>query len=363
MTMLIPVAAFLLCIAALAALARRRKRAGDSGLVERVVLGGIAAVALVLGIGLLLWPLGRPPSSVALGGAKAPAQAASGAVTAAHPLTNEQLERATAQMRERVENSPNDAAAWAMLAHSYDMLGRFSEATAAYRRLVELVPDNAQVLADYADSLAVFRGHQLEGEPLDLVRRALSLDPNNVKALGLAGTAAFDRKDPGQAIAYWQRLRALVTDEVLQRSIDSGIAEARSMQSVGKGGADSARPLATAASGAGGVAGRVTLSERLKSQVSADDTVFVFARPVDGSRMPVALLRRRAGDLPLDFRLDDSMAMVPQRRLSSQSTVVVGARVSKRGDATPQAGDLQGLSAAVAVGTKDLRVDIAEVVK
>jgi cytochrome c-type biogenesis protein CcmH len=79
--------------------------------------------------------------------------------------------------------------------------------------------------------------------------------------------------------------------------------------------------------------------------------------------MPVALMRRRASELPLEFRLDDSMALVPQSRLSAQTQVIIGARISKRGDATPKAGDLQGFSAQVAVGTTGVRLDIAEVVK
>lgn len=319
----------------------------------------LATGSLLVGALLLTWPSPKAGS----GDAAAPPSTTS-AASAAHPLKAEQLERTIAQMRERTKQSPQDATAWAMLAHSYDMLGRHGEAGAAYTRLIELVPNDPQILVDTADSMALSRGRQLQGEPMKLIERALALDPKNLKALSLAGTEALDRGDAAQAVGYWQRARALVTDPVLAQGFDDRIAEARALQSRPASGvvakaAASAPPPDPAAF----VSGRIVLADKLKSQVAANDVVFVFARPVDGSRMPVALMRRRANELPLEFRLDDSMAMVPQTRLSGQSRVVVGARISKRGDATPQAGDLQGFSTPVAVGTTGLRLEIAEVVK
>jgi cytochrome c-type biogenesis protein CcmH len=111
------------------------------------------------------------------------------------------------------------------------------------------------------------------------------------------------------------------------------------------------------------ITGRVTVAAALKGQFGPDDALFVFARPAEGSRMPVALMRRKASDLPFDFALDDSMAMVPEFKLSKQAKVIVGARISKQGDARPQAGDLQVLSAPVTVGTRGIKLEITEVVK
>jgi cytochrome c-type biogenesis protein CcmH len=309
---------------------------------RRRLVEALAAAGLVLGISLWIW------QSQLRAPATAPPAAAS---SAAHPLKSEQLERSIAEMRDRVKASPNDATAWAMLAHSYDMLGRYSDARPIYARLVELRPSDPQVLADAADSLAQANGRKLQGEPLKLIQRALNLDPQNLKALSLAGTEAFDRKDAANAIAYWERARAQVTDKALIEEIDVNLSAARAMQK-------------RVASGAGDfVTGQIVLADKLKARVSAGDTLFVFARPAEGSRMPVALMRRRAGELPLEFKLDDSMAMVPQARLSLQSRVVVGARISKRGDATPSAGDLQGFSAPVTVGTQGLKVEISEAVQ
>jgi cytochrome c-type biogenesis protein CcmH len=164
-------------------------------------------------------------------------------------------------------------------------------------------------------------------------------------------------------LAYWQRARSLATDPVLTREFEERIAEARALQARPASAVAAAPAQIAPPNPAAFVSGRIVLSDKLKSQVSANDVLFVFARPVEGSRMPIALMRRRASELPIEFRLDDSMAMVPQARLSTQARVIVGARVSKRGDASPQAGDLQGFSAPVAVGTPGLRLEIAEVVK
>ncbi len=110
------------------------------------------------------------------------------------------------------------------------------------------------------------------------------------------------------------------------------------------------------------VSGSVSLAAALMKQAAPDDTVFIFARPSEGSRMPLALLRKHVKDLPLQFTLDDSMAMSNASRLSQAGPVIVGARVSKSGNAIPEKGDLLGQSATVPVGAKDLKIEIKQVV-
>ena len=318
------------------------------------VLAALAAVSAALGIAALVWTV-QAPSAPSAGGPDA---------SAARPLSVERLEHAVAQSRQRVTVDPKDAGSWAMLAHSYDMLGRPADASAAYAKLLELRPDDAQVLADAADSMALARGRKFDGEPMRLIRRALELDPNNLKALSLAGAEAFGRNDATQAMDYWQHARAQVSDPLLSRQLDDRIGEARALKErAAMGGAAPMASLTPVSGVPASVKGRVVLADRLKARVSGTDTLFVFARPADGSRMPVALMRRRAGELPIEFVLDDSMAMVPEARLSQQARVIVGARISRRGDASPTAGDLQGFSVPVAVGTQGLRIEISEVVQ
>ena len=111
------------------------------------------------------------------------------------------------------------------------------------------------------------------------------------------------------------------------------------------------------------VSGTVTLDPALKARVADTDMVFIFARAAEGPRMPLAVIRKTVKDLPLRFTLDDSMAVMPSLKLSSVARVIVGARISKSGNATPTPGDLQGLSQPVQIGTKDISITINSEVK
>ncbi len=97
--------------------------------------------------------------------------------------------------------------------------------------------------------------------------------------------------------------------------------------------------------------------------MATTETVFVFARAEQGPKMPLAILRKTVADLPLRFELDDSMAMSPNFRLSRQASVVVGARISRQGDAQPRAGDWQGLAEPVAPGSEDVKIVINSLIQ
>ena len=230
-----------------------------------------------------------------------------------------------------------------MLARSYAALGRFGEAAAAYAHAVERLPGDAQVLADYADALAMAQGRRLQGEPEKIIARALQVDPDNVKALALAGTVAFDKQDYATAVAHWERILRLVPqDSELAQSVRASVAEAQALG----GGSPAPRERITAA-GNNAISGVVRLAPEFAAKVAPTDTVFIFARAADGPRMPLAIMRKQARELPATFTLDDSMAMTPDTKLSNFPRVVVGARISKAANATPQPGDLQGVSSPV----------------
>jgi cytochrome c-type biogenesis protein CcmH len=230
------------------------------------------------------------------------------------------------------------------------------------------------LIADYADALAMNNGRNLEGEPSRLIARALEIDPGNLKALSLAGTAAFLRADYALALRHWEKMLQLAPDSDYVRQIQGGIDEARRLAEAASGPAATrppsqlaARPAAKlgtapAATGAATVSGVVKLAPALAGKAAPDDTVFVYARAAQGSRMPLAILRKQVKDLPLSFTLDDSMAMSPAARLSSAQQVVISARISKRGEAMPQPGDLQGQSAPVAPGASGLAIEIGQIV-
>ena len=268
-----------------------------------------------------------------------------------HGVTAQQFETMVGRLAARLKDNPEDAEGWMMLGRSYAVMRRFGDSSEAYAKAVARVPDDAQLLADYADSLAMAQGRTLSGEPEKLLKRALAVDPNNVKALVLAGTAAFDRNDRSGAIRYWERaLSVLPGESEMAQRVRASIAEAGG--SAGK--TQVARPAQ--AQGSARISGVVRLDPKLAGKVGPDDTVFIFARAAEGPRMPLAILRRQGRDLPVQFTLDDSMAMAPQMKLSAFPRVVVGARVSKTANATASPGDLQGLSAPVSVGAAGIRI-------
>ncbi|MFH7041044.1 tetratricopeptide repeat protein [Paucibacter sp. JuS9] len=280
------------------------------------------------------------------------------AASAPHALGNEQMAAMVQSLAERLKTSPDDAEGWGMLARSYATLGRPAEALPAYERALKLAPKDAQLMADYADTLALQQGRQLSGAPMEWIRKALQMDPRQPKALLLAGTEAFNRQDYAAALKHWEAVVQGGVGGNLVEQARAGVEDAR--QALGQPAAASAALPGLAGAR---VTGQVSLAPALLKQVQPDDTVFVFARPAQGARMPLAMLRKQVKDLPLSFVLDDSLAMSPQARLSSAREVVVSARISRSGQAQPQPGDLEGSTAAVAVGSEQLKLVIATPVK
>lgn len=139
-----------------------------------------------------------------------------------------ELPLVAARLRERLAKSPGDGDGWALLARTYVRLGEYPPARMAFQKAVELRGDDAEVLVDYADTLAYLNGRSFEGEPLHLIDRALRLDPAHPPALMLAGLAAFDRKDYRRAIAYWEKaVQAAGPDNPVTGQALRAIAEAR----------------------------------------------------------------------------------------------------------------------------------------
>ena len=278
-----------------------------------------------------------------------------------HEITMDQIQNMVAKLAERLQGNPNDPEGWLMLGRSLAALGRYAESASALERAISIVPDNADLLVDYADVLAMANGESLEGKPSELIARALQLDPNNQKGLWLAGTVAFESGDFSGAIAHWERLLGLVQPGSQEaQAMMNNIAEARAQAGGGTGAASAAAPAPSAVKAE--VKGTVRLKPELTARAAPEDTVFVFARAAQGPRMPVAIVRVQVKDLPLQFSLDDSMAVTPMARLSGYAEVVVGARVSKSGNAMPEPGDLEGLVNSVRVGSTGVDVVIDSVV-
>jgi len=273
-------------------------------------------------------------------------------------------------LEQKVESNPADGESLLLLARAYMEAERFADSAKAYENLTQYISDEAWIWADYADALAMAQGQSLRGKPTDLINKALKMDPDSMKGLALAGSAAMERGDFVAAIKHWERLRSMLPpDSEDAKMIEGGLAEARQMMSHIKGGKapmaleQIAPPTQAAASGKERITGKVTLSDSLKGKYSPDDTVFVLARAAEGPKMPLAILRKQVRDLPITFELDDGMAMQPQMMLSSFDKVVVVARISRSGTAMPEAGDAQGLSQPLRPGTKGVNLKIDQIVQ
>ena len=364
---------------------------------SRGLLAGLLLFLVLFGAGGYAW-LGNPAGLAVAPGKPAPmsTQAEGG------PAMPSQADFATMadRLAERLKTTPDDVEGWTMLGRSYSVLERFPQALQAYQRVLALRPQDAQAHADVADALAMASGRKLDGQPERLIAQALALDPDNAKALGLAGTIAFERGDAATAARHWERaLKATQPGSEMAARLREAVDEARKSAGLAALPPASATAAATAGAkladrvvavapaaapagpaapaapagpaGAGGdgarvdpaasVQVRITLAPALAARAAPGDTVFIFARSPQGGRAPLAIQRRQVKDLPLDITLDDAMAMSPALRLSTVSQVIIGARISKSGNAMAQPGDLQGLSPVVAVGSRGLQLQIGEV--
>lgn len=277
-----------------------------------------------------------------------------------HKVSAQEIDAMVAKLAARLEKEDNPQG-WVMLARSYKMLGRYEEAGKAYGRAGSFIDNEPALLADYADILVAGSG-TFAGKPRELIAKALKLDPDNAHALWLSGTAAFEAGQYKQAVAEWDRLlKQLQPGSEEAQSVEASLAEARA-----KGGIAKSAPAAAKAEdqkvGAGGtVSGRVELAPALKDKAAAGDTVMVIARPADGSRMPLAVLRAKAAELPLQFTLDDKLSMSPDNGISKHKEVSIEARISKTGMATPQPGDLLSAPQTVKVGASGIRLLVEQV--
>jgi cytochrome c-type biogenesis protein CcmH len=339
--------------------------AGSGGSGGKTRSGQWAAIILIVGIPLLAAglydQLGSRQIIPLLAQMQANPQPHPASDTAGRPSVEEMVNK----LAERMRSQPDDLKGWVMLARSYVVLKRYDAAVDAYRNILRLGGNSPELLADYADALAMSAGGRFTPETGELLTRALAAEPDNIKALWLAGHWKNQEGDYTAAIEYWQRAAALLpADGEDAAIIGQQIAHAREQQGLPPlaetqpAAAATQAPAGKPAAAAGtAIQVSVSLDPQLAAQARPDDTVFVFARAAQGPRMPLAIVRKQVRDLPLSVTLDDSLAMSPAMVLSKFTEVSVGARISRTGNAMPQSGDLQGSKSPVAVG-KDQRVAI-----
>ena len=322
----------------------------------------LAGILPVAAFGLYFW-LGSPAALIQIANGSANAQATADAVPGQHDFM-----QMIQQVEEKTRTNPEDGEAWAMLAKTYTVMERWPEAMQAYEKAATLLPQDASVLSGLAEAVAILNNRVLAGRPMELVAKALELDPNDIKGLELSGIHAYQQKNFAQAAFFFKRLHQQLPPETpYAQDILAAQQEAERLVQAGLTGLDNLAnppPVADSQPAAGQpatISGSVDIAPELKSKLSATDTVFLFARP--GARgAPVAAIRSNVGSLPLEFNLNDSMAMNPGNVLSSHKEVMLVARVSKSGNPIAQPGDMEGKISAVKVGAKGVKLVIDQVV-
>ena len=272
-------------------------------------------------------------------------------------VTPEKIAQMVGQLERRLQDEPNNVDAWVMLARLQRSQEKFPASEKSFAKALTLTPDD-DLAVERAEVVAQVQGGDFSGEPWAVINRILKANPNQNNALLLAGSASFSEGRFAQAIQYWERVRASLPPQSEDiNALDSALAQARERLAPGRASAqlpDSGRASAQSAPSGGisaqpasppsvsnaRIAGRVSLAPELVAQTSPNDTVFIYATPTQGGRMPLAIVRTTVAALPFDFVLDDSQAMGPQSKLSSASEVVLKARISKTGQAMAQPGEL-----------------------
>ena len=276
-------------------------------------------------------------------------------------------------LAKKLEANPDNQEGWVMLGRSYRTLEKYDNAVSAYDRALKLSPDDG-VKLERAEVLALKAQGNFDGEPWDVIREILKKDPQQKGALLLAGSASYAHDKYADALRYWQQARKLLAaDHPDVPSLEGAIATAQNKLGLPVTPPTSSPQAPAAASGAGATAsvssgaqaglnitGRISLAAALKDKASPTDMVYVYASPANGDRMPLAIFKSTAAKLPLNFTLDDSTAMLPERKLSGAGEVILKARISKSGNAIPQSRDLTGTLGPVKVGAKGLILEIKE---
>lgn len=301
---------------------------------------GVFGLSLVLAFVLPLSAIGvyavvGTPSAVLASVRKAPPQ-----------MT---VEQAIAELRQRLEKSPNDLQGWLLLGRSYTLMKRPTDARDAYTQALKLAPDSADIMVAWVEADSLARpGHLIEGKTRKRLQKALGIDPHNQRGLWLLGISDYQAGHFVDAALAWRRLQVLLKpDSDVANAVTRQIAMANA-RAAGKTQAEAeallqpAEDQTDAQATAPQIEIKVSLSPSLKNKVRASDTLFVYAHAANGSPMPLAIKRIKASQLPVTITLTDAMSMAPGHDLSSVGKVTLTARISRSGNAKPQAGDLEG---------------------
>lgn len=349
----------------LAKLEQEKAAAGGSA-ISRRGLAGLLAVSVPLLTLFFYTQVGRPDG------------------IAPEPGPNGELRQILGELTSRVRNEPEDVDAWNRLGTIWKQLQQHPAAEGAFRRVIYIEPENEFARVELAETL-LYASNQarLPRDSRELLDSVLADNPDNQKALWLAGLGAFHDGDERRALGLWTRLRDQLPEGNVRQQVSDQIAQITDAPAParmtnphagipGMSRADSGTPSASPDAGsadAGTPQGAsiqvdVAVAPALAGRLTGSETVFVFARAVNGPPAPLAVKRLSASDLPATVMLSDGDSMAQGLSLSTFPQVQISARVSRSGNAIASAGDLQGQSGPVTVRETDqLKITIDQIVE
>jgi len=274
------------------------------------------------------------------------------------------MDQAIANLAGKLKQNPDDAEGWALLGRAYEATQRFDEARDALRHARDLAPEDPDLMVAYAEVLALSSpSRRIEGEPRQLIEAALKAAPDNERGLWLLGISDYQAKKFDNAIASWRHLLAVLPKDsniapAVQHEIELAEAERDGRPPPPEPAGNEEAPASATTPMESTTTGphltvKVALDAKLKDRVTAGDVLFIYAKAASGPPMPLAIQRLHAADLPVTVTLTDGMGMTPALKLSQFPQVIVGARISKSGNAIAQSGDLQTVSKPLDVATTD----------
>lgn len=288
--------------------------------------------------------------------------------------------QATAELRAKLQHSPNHPEGWLLLGQAYTAMNRPADARDAYGYALKLKPDDPDIMVAFAEADAqASTDHRIEGNSRKLLERAVALAPDHQRGLWLLGISDYQLNHFDDAIAHWKHLLSLLQPgssiaaavngqiamaqaraqgktqaqaEAIAQAAAAKIAPAGATDVNAETGTTNASAAQASAPASVALKVDVKLDPKLAGKVSPGDTLFVYARAINGPPMPLAVARLKASALPANVILTDAMAITPQLKLSAFPRVQVSARISKSGNAMPQPGDLEAQPVQVASDAK-----------
>ena len=326
---------------------------------------GLALIFIIPAITLWIYQSAGTPEAIGL--SPPPPRSATESANEAHAQTAGDMDTMISGLRARLEENPDDLDGWMLLARSYRSQQRFAESVEVLEKAHALAPDDPFVMVELAEAwIFVSPDGNIGDDSLTLLQRALTIDPNQQKAMFLLGVAAAQAGELEYAIEYWEALLAeLEPDSPVAQSVQSQIDQAR-IEMAGTGAEPVAEPVeedesadaapvmtaapeATAEQGWGGTRVLVASGQDMPPSIAANAVLYVMVRGAGPAMGPPIGVRRIIGpSLPLEITITDQDSMLAERKISTEAEIQVQARLSLTGSPAASSGDWQ--SAASTIG-------------